>query len=236
MKSRILGKVLNNKKFIIKRLLGMWPGLLYLIWFDFLEKAIPDTGHYVVMHCFLDDLIPFNEYFAIFYFAWFPLMAFVFIWFAFQNDTDYNRMRLLLFGGMLISLAICTIIPNGQNLRPAISEIPNNFFGKVVANLYSTDTCTNVCPSVHVYNSIAACILITNSRSFKNNIAVKSISIFFSLMISLSTMFLKQHSVIDVSCAVILSVIMYVIVYKTQTVKFLFRSRKKQPLFNINKD
>lgn len=222
----------NNFKNVFKRLVYYWPAIIYIIWFSLLEKAIPDNGNYVIMHCFIDDIIPFCEYFIIPYFMWFPLMGAVFIFFLFTSDEECKYASKLIIGGMLASMAICTIIPNGQDLRPDISEIPDSFFGSMAASLYSTDTATNVCPSVHVYNSAAACIALFNCGKLRNKkyIYIKIFAVFCAVMISLSTMFLKQHSAIDVICALILAVVMYLLVYKAS---FILKSKEEKikPIF-----
>ena len=43
----------------------------------------------------------------------------------------------------------CALIPNGQDLRPAVMP-RDNIFCDLVAYTYSLDTNTNVFPSVHV--------------------------------------------------------------------------------------
>jgi membrane-associated phospholipid phosphatase len=129
---------------------------------------------------------------------------------------------------MLVALAICTIFPNGQNLRPEISQLPDNIFGNVIATLYKGDTSTNVCPSIHVYNSVAACVVIWNSDRFQNSKTMKIISGSLALLISLSTMFLKQHSFIDVVCALLLAFIMYALVYKMPVVHVSQKEKKEK--------
>jgi membrane-associated phospholipid phosphatase len=215
-------------KVILNRAVKLWPALVYIIWFYLLEKHIPNDGNYILMHCNIDDIIPFCEYFIIPYLLWFPLMAAVFLYFLFTSEKDFSYCCRLIIGGMLVALAICTIFPNGQNLRPEISQLPDNIFGNLIATLYKGDTSTNVCPSIHVYNSVAACVVIWNSDRFQNSKTMKIISGSLALLISLSTMFLKQHSFIDVVCALLLAFIMYALVYKMPVVHISQKEKKEK--------
>ena len=54
---------------------------------------------------------------------------------------------------MTRALLFYAIVPNGLALRPRY--VPgNDIFSKAVQSLYRTDTPMNVCPSIHVFNSV----------------------------------------------------------------------------------
>ena len=103
-----------------------------------------------------------------------------------------------------------------------------NFFTDVVRFLYSTDTPTNVCPSIHAFNSIAAHIAICKNKKLGTNRWIRYGSLVLMISITLSTMFLKQHSAFDVICALILSGIMYKLVYATDYTVLFRRFHKKE--------
>lgn len=91
--------------------------LFYLSAFHWLEVhiAVPD----VLVHCHLDDLIPFCKYAIVPYFAWFlwiPFTLFYLLWKA--PRADFWRLCLPLFAGMTIALACYVILPTGLDLRP----------------------------------------------------------------------------------------------------------------------
>ena len=134
---------------------------IYLPWFMYLERTV--TRDYHIMHASLDDLIPFNEYFIIPYLLWFLYVAGTLVFFLFRSKEDYYKMCTFLFSGMTLSLIICTFFHNGTDFRPVID--PNkNIFSAAVAALYKTDTCTNVFPSIHVYNAVGTHIAISRSQ------------------------------------------------------------------------
>lgn len=183
---------------------------IYLIWFFYLESRT-DLHHFSI-HCKLDNYIPFCEYFVIPYLLWFLYIALVVIYLFFTNVSDYYKCCAFLFIGMTICLIIYTFFPNQQNLRPV--QLPrNNIFLDMVAILYGTDTSTNVCPSIHVFNSIGVHIAILKNEQLHKKKWIVVCSTILAISICLATVFLKQHSVVDGICGVLLAILMYVLVY-----------------------
>lgn len=183
---------------------------LYLPWFVYLEKTV--TSNYHIMHVGLDDYIPFNEYFIIPYMLWFAYVAGAVLFLFFTNVKDYYRLCTMLFTGMTISLLICTVFPNGTDFRPVVNP-DKNLCSALVAWLYSTDTCTNVFPSIHVYNSVCVHIAVTHSERLKKYRAVQIGSFVLMVSICLATVFLKQHSAFDGLGAVVMACVMFQFVY-----------------------
>ena len=214
------------KQFISKYKHGWLLGytFIYLVWFFLLENRSNVTFH--TIHIKLDDLIPFNEYFVIPYFLWFLYIAGTILYFFFTSKEDYYKCCAFLFIGMTICLIIYTIWPNEQNLRPD-TFTRDNIFVAIVKTLYTTDTSTNVCPSIHVYNSIGAHIAITHSK-LKEKRGLCAASFVLAVSICLSTVFLKQHSAFDGICAVGLSIVMYLLVYKVDYTTLIQTIKEKK--------
>lgn len=203
---------------------------IYILWFYILEIKV--TTNYTPIKMKIDDLIPFNEWFVIPYILWFFYIAVTVIYFFFASKEEFYKCTAFLFIGMTICLIIYTIWPNGQNLRPDLTQLGrDNIFIDVVSKLYQTDTSTNVCPSIHVFNSIGACIAIHRSQSLKKYKWITAISTILTILISLSTMFLKQHSALDVIAAVVLAVIMYFFVYALSDDKQPNEQPKKEKIY-----
>lgn len=197
--------------------------LIYLPWFDYLEKTV--TTHFHVIHMALDDYIPFCEYFIVPYLLWFGYVAWGLLYFFLKNKDDFIRLCVVLFTGMTVFLVISTLYPNGHYLRPAAYE-RSNIFVQIVKWLHSTDTPTNLFPSIHVYNSIAVNMAVWKSEDFRNKKAVRYGSAVLMVSIILSTMFLKQHSVFDVITGIALAVFMYAAVYGKHAARISLRERK----------
>ena len=179
--------------------------LLYLTAFNFLETQI--SMPHLLVHCQLDDLIPFCKYAVIPYFAWFvwiPFTLFYLLWRA--PREDFWRLCLPLFAGMTIALAVYVILPNGLDLRP-YRVYGSDIFARIVRWLYSTDTATNVCPSIHVFNSVTLMMAYYRSRIFEEPRRrwMRPASAVLCLSIIASTVLLKQHSCIDVVMGILLA-------------------------------
>lgn len=216
------------KNFILKYKHGWLLGyvFIYLPWFFYLEQKTNVT--YAIIHTKLDDIIPFNELFAIPYFLWFFYICITLLFLLFfAAKEDFYRCCAFLFIGMTISLIIYGIWPNAQDLRPTTFE-RDNFLVDMIKGLYLTDTPTNVCPSLHVYNSIGAHIAISHCSRLKNYTWVKLASFLLMVSICLSTVFLKQHSVFDGFCAILLAGVMYILAYKIDYSKLSRKQSEKQ--------
>lgn len=172
--------------------------ILYLCIFQYLEQRHVYSYH--LIHCALDDLIPFCEYFIVPYLLWFPYQVFVIAYFIFFNKEkrEYYQLTLNLCMGMTVFLIVSWLYPNIQLLRPAVFT-GDSLFIRAVQQLYSTDTPTNILPSIHVFNSIAIHLAICKCEQLKDKKWLKRGAGILTFLIILSTMFLKQHSVIDVT-------------------------------------
>ncbi|MFR0986473.1 MAG: hypothetical protein ACLSFZ_08015 [Frisingicoccus sp.] len=69
-------------------------------------------------------------------------------------------------------------LSNGHLLRPI--EFPREYIYRYGRFLYTIDTPTNVLPSIHVYNSIAAFIAIARCKALKNKRWVVQGNIYFN--------------------------------------------------------
>ena len=153
--------------------------------------------------------------------AWVFLYIFIYMpWFLLLEKhvtTNYHviQTQFDMFTGMTIFLIISTIFPNGQDLRPVVFE-RDNVFVDMVRMLYRADTCTNVFPSLHVFNTLSVCIAVHESEKLKKHKAVCNAAYILAALIILATMFLKQHSVLDVFGAVIMAYVLYKVVYEPE--------------------
>ena len=182
--------------------------VFYLSVFHWLEAniAVPE----VWVHCRLDDLIPFCKYAVIPYFAWFvwiPFTLFYLLWKA--PRADFWRLCLPLFAGMTIALAVYVVVPNGLDLRP-YRVYGSDFFARTVRWLYATDTATNVCPSIHVFNSVTLMMAYYRSRIFDESRRrwMRPAAAVLCVSIIASTVLLKQHSCIDVVLGILLALVL----------------------------
>ena len=132
--------------------------------------------------------------------------------------------------GMTLFLIVSYVYPNGLNIRPA--ELPTIlFFTRMVQFLYRTDTPTNVLPSIHVYNSVAAFSAIHTCKNLQKHKGImQEGSFILTTLIILSTMFLKQHSIADVATGITCAVATYVLFYARAAEKQGAKAKQRSPL------
>ena len=202
--------------------------LVYMPWFLYLEKHV--TTQYYVIQTRLDEYIPFIEYFIVPYLLWFVFIAAAFLYFFFTDVPAFYKMAKFMFTGMTVFLIIASIFPNGQDLRPVVFE-RDNIFVDMVRMLYRADTCTNVFPSLHVFNSLSVCVAVYESKGLKKHRAVCAGAYILAALIILATMFLKQHSILDVFGAFFMAYVIYQFVYAPEKKKIPGYAKQKQTAF-----
>lgn len=201
-----------NHSFKIKRILYLClMTCAYMNVFSLMEKRDVPI-HFV--HTIIDEYIPFCRFFIIPYYFWFFYVTGTILWIGIikPQDEEYKRLIFNLGAGMIMFLIICLIYPNGHHLRPVVPV--RDVFSQAVRYLYSIDTPTNILPSLHVYNSVACSIALYRAASKENKKMSRIIVTIISVLIILSTMLLKQHSVVDVILALILSEVTHHFIYR----------------------
>ena len=188
---------LNTDEFRHVKLLIFWP--LFGIMFSFVERFY-NVGSYYVMHCAFDDAIPFCEWFLIPYLFWFVYLIGTLVYTFFFDVPAFKRMMRFIICTYTITMVIYLLFPTCQNLRPEVFP-RNNALTRFIGWFYTFDTNTNVCPSLHVIGSAAALFALRDGPRFRKRAWWQAASVILALCISLSTVFMKQHSILDVLCA-----------------------------------
>ncbi|MDO4743072.1 MAG: phosphatase PAP2 family protein [bacterium] len=181
---------------------------IYFLAFGLIEKNI--QSDYWVSYCIIDDYIPFVKEFVVAYVSWYPLLLGVAVWTFLKDKQAFKRYAWSIIIGLSLSVIICIILPNGQDLRPEI--ITTDIFSKSINYLYLIDTNTNVFPSMHVVATIAALFAVFDTKTIKG-VVTKSALVILGILICLSTVFIKQHSILDIFSGLVIGIIIYVIVY-----------------------
>ncbi len=186
---------------------GYW--IFYFIGFFALEQL---QLNYTIIRCPLDDYIPFHEAFIIPYCMWYIWMYGAILLFFLKEKEDYLRLCFILFAGMTIALICYVVWPNGLDLREPVTG--DNIFCDLVRLMRVLDTPTNVCPSIHISSTVAIAIVGLRSKLFRGKWYVKVLIWVMTVLITLSTVSLKQHSVVDVFAGIAVSVVLAVIAYR----------------------
>ena len=176
-------------------LLG-WVGYFSLYFLT--ENMIPYEACYPV-HSVLDDLIPFCEYFVIAYVGWYVLIVVSLLYFALYNPNNFKNLSKYIIITQIVAMIIYIVFPNRQDLRPEYF-VRENIFTDIMGIIYSFDTSTNVCPSLHVAYSLGIASTWLREKSAAK--WVKAFIVVFCFFVCISVAFVKQHSVVDIFAAI----------------------------------
>jgi len=199
---------LNTPQFSHLKLLLGW--VVYFALYFLTENLIPVEKCHVI-HCKLDDIIPFCEWFLLPYVFWYALIIFSLGYFALYDVDGFKKLQTYIIITQIVAMAIYIIYPSCQNLRP--TNFPReNFLTDCIGYIYVFDTNTGVCPSLHCAYSIGIASVWLKSRNvswiWKAFIAIAA------LLICLSTMFIKQHSAVDFFAALPVCLLAEFLVFK----------------------
>lgn len=195
------------------KLLLFWPvfGLLFM----FVERFY-QVEYYHPVYCSLDDMIPFCEWFLIPYLFWFVYLIGMHIYTLLYDVDTFRRMMKYIIITCSAAILIYFIFPTCQELRPITFE-RDNILTRFIAGFYQFDTNTNVCPSIHVIGSLAVMEAAVWSKKI-NSKGWKATFVIIAMLICVSTVFMKQHSVIDLLAALPICAAAYFICYKKEKV------------------
>lgn len=155
-----------------------------------------------VLNTPLDDLIPFIPFFVYFYLFTYVMNTIGISLVVINEKTgDFKRSIIGFVFLILISSLIYILFPV-KTIRPEF--VVNSFTTNIVNSLYAAALPYNLFPSLHVSLSIFSTIL-----AFRFKKAAGYIFAVFTFLITLSTLFIKQHYIMDLVAAVILAMIGY---------------------------
>ena len=198
---------INDPQFSHLKLLLGWVG--YFILYFVTENLIPLEKCHVV-HCWLDDVVPFCEAFVIPYVFWYVLIVISLGYFALYNTDSFKKLSTYIIITQVVAMAIYIAFPNRQDLRPA-EFTRDNILTRIVGFLYAFDTNSNVCPSLHVAYSLgiaSAWLKVKDAcRGWKAFVVVAVV------LICLSVAFVKQHSVVDIFAALPVCLLAEILVF-----------------------
>lgn len=182
-------KTLNEPRYSHVKLLLFWPS--FGIVFYILERVWIRDGYHI-MSCSLDAHIPFCEWFVIPYFFWFIFIIGMHIYTLLYDVPTFQKFIRYIAITYWASVAVYILFPNCQEFRP-VEFTRDNWM-------------------VHVVGSMAVMFAAWHSKKF----STRGWKIAFGIMafvISVSTVFLRQHSVLDLLAAVPICLIAAYIVY-----------------------
>ena len=199
-------KKLELKPIVVTILLIIFQSVLFA-----LSKIIQGTPN--LIGGAIDSKIPFNIWFMIPYCSWYFLILIV-PYYLYKSDKDS-------FTRYIYDYIMCTVLANAifiiyptTVLRPEVAS--TNMLTGITHMIFAIDTpVTNCFPSLHCAMSVffIACTLENKNISKTTKIVITLISI----LIMISTLFVKQHVFIDLVSGDIIALIVYFMVKKVYT-------------------
>ena len=198
---------LNEPRFSHVKLLGGW--IFYFVMYFITENLIPREACHVI-HCALDDMIPFNEFFLIFYVGWYALVFGALAYTFFYDVPSFRKLQIFIIVTQVIAMTCYVLYPSRQDMRPEVFE-RENVLTALMAFIYSFDTSTGICPSLHVGYSLGILSVALKDRDL--GVGWKALLSFVVLMICLAVCFVKQHSALDVFWALPMCLVAEIFTY-----------------------
>ena len=154
-----------------------------------------------------DEMIPFVPHFIFPYVSWYAILFFMpFVLYLYSLET-YALYVMSLVMVNLITGVVYLVYPTTFD-RP--DPEGDGVSVKLVRKIYSMDTKILICmPSLHC--SLSTLFILAAAFAIEVPLVLRLVIIVISFLIILSTVFVKQHMVIDVITAVPLSVICWYI-------------------------
>lgn len=187
---------LNDPQFSHLKLLFGW--VVYFALYVLTENLIAAENCKPV-YMWLDGVIPFHEIFVIPYVFWYLLIVISLVYFLLYDIENFKGLQKFIIVTQLVAMLIYIVFPSRQDLRPTVFP-RDNFLTDIVRLLYSVDTNTGVCPSLHCAYSLGIASAWLKQKDA--NILWKIFVVIAVILICLSTCFIKQHSAVDFFAAI----------------------------------
>ena len=172
-----------------------------VIYFPINRLAIQSTKH-IQMNIGLDEKIPFIPQFAIIYFSTyiFVVQPFLFL----PNEQQFIRMLITFSGISILSSLLHAVVPS--KIERVNSIDPSNLSGRLLNLFQNTCQPYGNFPSMHVGLSVPVVAI----NYLTGGLFVGSFTLIWAILIALSTLFTKQHYILDVVAGIIIGMVVFV--------------------------
>ena len=176
------------------------------------------TDYHLIGNLF-DVNTPFITWFIYFYMIWYPFEILTF--YLVYKDSKKTYIKAIIVLSICLIIAQLTYYIYPTRIERPIVDTYNNLTTWIIYLTYAMDTPVNCLPSVHCIICFIAMFMVYESGI---NIKYKYLIYFINIMIVASTLLVKQHVLIDVILALIISIICY---YGLSDLKIFKRFEKK---------
>lgn len=147
----------------------------------------------------LDHAIPFVKGFILAYMVWMPFLYLTLVYFFFHDRSAYYQTLIAYTGSVLICYAIYLIF---QTTVPRPELVGTDWLSRFVQFVYTNDAPYNCFPSIHCLSSYLLLRAAAKSRSIPRK--AKLLIGIIAWLVIISTLFVKQHVVLDAAAGIML--------------------------------
>lgn len=207
-----------NKKLFIPYIVAV---TVYLLSYEIPKFIVKEEDlHFLILP--IDNKIPFYSWTILIYTGAF-LQWINAILIGMKQDTKKGyKFASAIIIGSLIGFLTFIIYPTGIT-RPVIKY--HNIFDYLMKFIFTVDSVSNACPSFHCFCSTIVILMLIECKDVsKKTIIFNSI---FSIMVYASTLFTKQHYIIDIPFGILLAYIAFIISSKINFESLFEKINKK---------
>ncbi|KQY87114.1 hypothetical protein ASD24_26940 [Paenibacillus sp. Root52] len=180
-------------------------------------------------YAWIDTQIPFIKEFIYPYISWMPILYLGFIYLGLTNKTLFWR-TILTYNVGVIAANICFAVFPTHVPRPIVGG--TDLSSWLVQFIYTNDAPFNCFPSIHCLTSYMLFIIVNRHLNFKPVLRI-SLSVWLWLIIA-STVFVKQHSLLDVAGGILFAEAAYWAVHAVLLRRNSGHQKEKQTLGATN--
>lgn len=190
----------NKNRIIILFGVFIFQSLIY-----FITKLFQNNPVY--LNNVIDDRIPFIPSFVVFYVMWYLFLILIPLLILKYNKKVFDKYIVVSIVYAILEGIIFILFPTTMNRQPLVVTDISTW---IVDIIYKVDTpVCNLFPSAHCAFSILFIISVLDVKEVKKE--YKILIIISSLLIILSTLFIKQHVTLDVLGALLIVPIYYIL-------------------------
>lgn len=160
----------------------------------------------IYLNNYFDEMIPFIPYFVIFYITWYPLLFLVPLLILKYNKKVFDRYIASMLAFIVVEALVFILVPT--TMERSLIEV-TNISTFIISIIYKFDTAVNLFPSAHCAFAILFIISVFDVKEI--NSKYKILIMIISILIILSTLFIKQHVLIDVFGSLVMIPIYYIL-------------------------
>ncbi len=172
---------------------GLMP--LAALFYPLCGKLASISGRDIIWQFPIDNWIPFNKWFILPYFFWYLQVYCTIIWLVFSRRTGrmLHRLILALCISTLIGMVFFLAMPT-RMIRPEV--VGTDLLSAMVSYIYRIDLPYNCFPSMHVFWATVTARFLALAGPRK--VWFRLLNYGSTILIILSTVFVKQHYTPDI--------------------------------------